>query len=225
MSLHSHSGAALSAPPIVFRPQRLKSLFLTPRAFFADHALFADRAGIMLAASMVGISNAMGRVDQKMLNADLSTDNSSFIAWYSNHWLHYWGLVLVAGLFGAVLNWYIQGWWYRKRLEWCGAGAVVADDARSLSVLQDVVYVLPVLVWSLLQSVIYPSYSAAWQEDRWIGPIATILVLWSCWTSYCAATTVYQLGVVKARLWFLIVPVLFYLFIMGGYRSLLAVIL
>jgi len=205
--------------PSVFGPHRLVSLLLTPRAYFAHPDLLRDRRGILIAAVLSGFAGAMDRIDQKLVRADLSNQGmgeaNHMTSWVLQSWMNYWILVVGAGLIGSVFIWYIRGWWYRKRLEWSGAGEVAPDDARSVAVLQDLVYVLPTILLALIQTATYSNYAAAWEASDVTGTLVLIFVFWSCWTSYCAATTVFTVQKSKARFWFLILPLAFYVVILG----------
>jgi hypothetical protein len=211
---------------LVFGPHRLVSLLLTPRAFFSHADLMRDRLGIIIAAALVGVSNAMGRLDQNLSKADLRQQQAAdgFTSWSTSSWWHYWIMVLLIGLLSAVVSWYISGWFFRKRLEWSGAGQVAPDDARSLSVLQDLVWVLPMMAMALVQTFSYPNYIEAWRESTTSSVLIMIFIFWSCWTGYCAATTVYTLKKTQARIWFMILPAVFYAIILGASGALYAIL-
>jgi hypothetical protein len=212
----------------VFSPQSLVSLLLRPRAFFADGGVLRDRKGILIAAAMIGVTNTMDRIDQNLVKADLRHQDAAnvdaFTSWVISSWLNYWGMALLLGMISAVITWYLRGWWYRKRLEWAGATDVVPEDARCISTLQDMVYVLPILAWTVAQTLIYSNYQQAWASTDAAGMLILVFLFWSCWTSYCAATTVYTLNKNKARFWFLILPGVFYFLIMGVYTTLYAML-
>ena len=220
----SLSGNADLSTGRVFSAQSLITLLLRPRAFFADRSVLRDRTGILIAAALVGVSNAMDRIDQNMVKADLRQSGGggtdSFTTWIVSTWATYWGMMLVFGMFSAVLTWYLRGWWYRKRLEWSGAVDVAPEEARSIATLPNLVYVLPILAWSVLQTFIYRNYAEAWQATDAAGMLILVFLFWSCRTSYCAATTVFTLHTNKARFWFLILPAVFYLLAMGVFTTL-----
>lgn len=220
----SLSGAIPPPAVKVFSARGLAALLLRPRDYFANPTVLQNRGGILLAALLVGITNAMDRIDRNLVKADLRTGGApnSFTAWAVSAWSHYWMVVLVAGVISAVLSWYVYGWWYRKRLEWCGAGPVEREDARRLNTLQELVYVLPLIGLALWQTVSYRNYADAWAGGDSGGLVIVLFLFWSCWTSYCGATTLYTLEKGKARLWFLILPALFYLLIMGVFGGMYA---
>lgn len=220
----SLSGATLPPAAAVFSARGLISLWLRPRAYFANPHVLQDRRGILVAALLVGVTNAMDRIDRNLVKTDLGAGGgaNSFTAWVVSSWSNYWLMVLVAGVISAVLSWYIYGWWYRKRLEWSGAAEVEREDARRLNTLQELVYVLPLIALAVWQTLIYRNYAEAWASDDMASMVIVVFLFWSCWTSYCGATTLYTLKKARARFWFLILPALFYLLVMGVFGGLYA---
>nr|WP_315249158.1 hypothetical protein [uncultured Duganella sp.] len=222
----SLSGNAAPSTLSVFNPRSLTTLLWRPREYFSNRGILRDRRGILITAALIGISNAMDRIDQNLIKAELREKSGAaadtFTTWVASSWSNYWMVVLAAGAFSAVINWYLLGWWYRKRLEWSGAGEVARDEARSINVLQNLVYVLPVMAWAVVETSIYTNYAEAWAASDLLGVLLLVFLLWSCWTSYCAATTFFTLNKIKARFWFLILPVTFYLIVLGVFTTLLA---
>lgn len=222
----SLSGTVVPQRIRVFSAHTLVALLLRPREYFGHGAVLSDRAGIIVAALLVGICNATERIDQNMVKADLraGAKTDSFTSWAVASWGSYWFTVLILGVISGTITWYLRGWWYRKRLEWSGAGDVAPDDARAIATLQNLVYVLPALAWTVAQTFSYQNYVEAWEASDAGGLVILIFLFWSCWTSYCAATTVYTLNQNKARLWFLILPTVFYFLVMGVYTTLYALL-
>lgn len=225
----SLSGATIPPTVAVFHLRNLRSLLLRPREYFANRNILHDRLGILGAAFLVGVTNAMDRIDRNMVKTDLRPlsgggGTDAFTAWAVSAWSHYWFIVLLGGLFSAVISWYVYGWWYRKRLEWSGAAEVHREDARRLNTLPELVYVLPIIALAVWHTFVYQNYAEAWAGSDVGGMLILVCLFWSCWTSYCAATTVYALNKRKARFWFLILPVVFYLLLMGAFGTLYAML-
>ena len=74
----------------------------------------------------------------------------------------------------------------------------------------ELVFALPVI-----QTFSYANYAEAWNANSTANMLLIVFVLWSCWTSYCAATTVFTLRKGSARFWFLILPLVFYVLALG----------
>lgn len=83
--------------------------------------------------------------------------------------------------------------------------------------LKSLVYVLPILVITAVQTAMCPSYLDAWSADELLTAIVPLVaVFWGCWTSHVGATTVFQLERPKAQVWFLILPALLYAVLFFG---------
>lgn len=220
----SLSGTLVAPTARIFTPHNLVALLLRPRDYFARGAVLGDHAGLLISALLVGIANASERIDQNLVKADFKAKTDSFTSWAVSSWSAYWFTVLTLGVISGTITWYLRGWWYRKRLEWSGASDVAPEDARGIATLQNLVYVLPALAWTVWQTLVHPNYLAAWEASDIGGLVILVFLFWSCWTSYCAATTVYTLNQNKARLWFLILPAVFYFLVMGVYTTLYALL-
>lgn len=205
--------------PAPFGPSRLLDLYIRPRKFFGNPRDLDHRGAIVTAAFLMGISGAMGRIDKKIVQSELGRASASWdrIAdWMLSSWFNYWLVVLVAGAFGGVFLWYLKGWWYKKRLEWAGAQEPSLPLARRVHAMQELVMAGPAVLWTWIQTFLYANYREAWQADELWSTSILVFVFWSCWTSYVGATTVFSLSRTKARVWFLILPAVLYLFAVGA---------
>jgi hypothetical protein len=208
-------------------PGRLIELLLTPRSYFANRAFLQDQRAAMIAAYVAGVSGAMDRIDQKMVRLDLrgqAGNGDTFISWVAESWLHYWILVLGIGLISAVFIWHLGGWWFKKRVQWSGAADATPHDARRVNILQQLVFTGPAVILGIVQTALYQNYSDAWNSDSITGMLIVAMLLWSCWTAYCGVTTVFPVQKGKARLWFLILPAIFYLMMLGVFTALYAML-
>lgn len=205
--------------PATFGPGQVLDLFLRPGRFFADPRNLEHRGALGTAALLMGFAGAMGRIDKKIMQAELGQTSENWERlsdWMLSSWLHYWLVVGVAGVFGAFLLWYVKGWWYKKRLEWSGAEEPSLPLARRVHALQEAVTAGPTVLWTFLQTFLYANYREAWQSEELWSTSILIFVFWSCWTSYVGASTTFQLSKSKARVWFLILPVILYLVAIGA---------
>ena len=211
----------LSSP---LSPAGLFRLFLMPREFFANIDLVGHRPEVVFAALAMGVTGSMGQIDKKIMQAELGQANKSLelLAWLLSSWINYWIVVLAAGAVGAVVLWLIGGWWYRKRLQWSGASDASPTAARRINAYQELVFSGPAVLIVLVQTLLFANYQEAWQADEVWSSSILVFVFWSCWTSYAAATTVFPVVKRKAMLWFLILPVLFYIVTLGIVGSLYA---
>jgi hypothetical protein len=166
----------------------------------------------------MGIAGAMNRIDEKIIQAELGHASSgweSTASWLLSSWFNYWLIVVAAGLIGAVFLWYLGGWWYKKRLQWSGATEPSSLLVRRVYTMQELVLAGPTVLLALVQTALFSNYREAWRADELWNSSILVFVFWSCWTSYVAVTTAFQVSKPKARIWFLVLPVLLYVFALG----------
>lgn len=199
-----------------FSLQSLRQLFLAPRSFFQNQLDGATRHDLLVAAYLVGISAAQGRLDRQLIKLDLGTAPiSTPLVSIANSWLLTWLLLLGVGALSGVFVWYIGNWWYRVRLGWAGAKGADSALSRSVFLHAGIVAALPSLLLVLLQTVLYPSYLAAWQAEELWSATFVIFPFWAVWVSYCGVRTRFDTSVWGARIWFLILPLLVYSLVFG----------
>jgi hypothetical protein len=219
--------AAPPRPGSSLAPARLLELLLTPRTYFANRAFLRDQRAVMIAAYVAGVSGAMDRIDQKMVRLDLrgqAGNADAFLGWVAESWLHYWTLALGVGLVSGAFIWHLGGWWFKKRVQWSGAADATPHDARRVNILQQLVFTGPSVVLGVAQTVAYQNYGQAWESDRVTGMLIVAMLLWSCWTAYCGVTAVFPVQKSKARIWFLILPAICYLMMLGIFGTLYAML-
>ncbi|UTO19168.1 hypothetical protein NGC85_14805 [Acinetobacter sp. Z1] len=195
-----------------FAPKNLWLLFFQPKKFFSLPAIYHPRS-IILAAYIIGMFSVMDRVDQNLLKAEFS-NRQSFMLDVADAWWSYWLLVLGVGTLSAVIVWLIHGWWYKKRLQFSGVKDADPQLARHVWALQSLVAALPVIVVTVLQTLLYNNYLDAYENSTILNFVALPFMFWSCWVSYRAASLVFNTNA-WAKFWFLGLPVVFYLLAMG----------
>lgn len=191
---------------MVFSPRSLISLLFRPRAYFSNPHLLNDRFGLLLAAMITGMVNHIDSISRSYhpIEPDIELARQARLAVFS--WPTYWLTVVGMGVLWAVLLWYLQGWWYRMRLQWSGAGQVAPEAARAVNMLQNLVYALPTLCLTLIQTALYQDYAEAWLYSYMAEMLLMALLVYSFWTSYCAATSAFTTCTKKALFWFLLLP-------------------
>lgn len=195
-----------------FAPQNLWLLLFQPKKFFSLAAVYHHRS-IMIAAYLIGVFAVMDRVDQNLLKAEVGNRTSMMLD-VTDTWWSYWLLVLGMGAITAVFAWLIHGWWYKKRLHFSGVKDADPQLARHVWALQGLVATLPVIIVTMLQTLMYRNYLDAYQNSSILNFVALPFLFWSCWVSYRAATSVFKTNA-WAKLWFLGLPIVFYILAMG----------
>jgi hypothetical protein len=207
-------------------PSRLVDLYFRPRRYFSKIHDLDHRSALFISAVLTGIAGSMNRIDKKIIQAELGYANKGWeniASWLLSSWLNYWLVVVATGLIGAVFFWYMGGWWYKKRLQWSGATELSSILTRRVYTMQELVLSGPTVIYALVQTALFSNYREAWRADELWTSSLLVFVFWSCWTSYVAATSVFQVSKFKARIWFLILPVLLYVVILGVFGTLYAI--
>lgn len=201
-------------------------LWFYPSRYFSNPISLGKKPELWFVAWLTGISYTIGRVSATFTKAELGTRSawSEFGPWLSESWLNFWVFVLGFGVLNAFILFYLGGWWYRKRLEWSGVSTPDRDLARQVYVYQDLVQSAPTLVLLAVETIVFSNYREAYGTDELWSASSLVFVFWSCWTSYVAATTTFQLSKTKARIWFLVLPVLLYVVTLGVIVTLYAVL-
>lgn len=171
-----------------------------------------------------GVTSAMGRIDRQMMTADFDGSElapGGMLRSVVESWPAYWALTLTTGAVGAWLFWWIGGWWYAVRVRWSGAAYVDPRKARTALVYASFVATAPTVAWMLVATALYANYGAFYVADEWVSVALLIFPLWSFWVSYTGARTVFDVSHTRARVWFLILPVICYLVAIGalGYAA------
>lgn len=199
------------------QPKQVITLFFQPKKFFSQSKNYHHQS-IILIAYLIGIVAVMDRIDQQLLRAE-TTNRTSFLTSAADSWLSYWLWVLGVGIISATFAWLIQGWWYKKRLQFSGAKEADPQLARHVFVLQSLVVALPIVVTTVFQTFLYPNYFAAYNHSTFLGLIPIPFLFLSCWVSYRGATQVFNTNG-WAKFWFLGLPILFYVLIVGAFSAL-----
>ncbi len=197
-------------------------LLFQPRRFFSDELIHSKNSAVLVASWLLGIACVAERIDFKLMEAQLQVAaiwRRTEIESVASSWAMYWAALLLGGAFAAVFGWLVGGWWFRKRLLWSNAVALTAERARRRYGYHALVYTFPCVAVTVVQTVLFESYLAAWKaEEDWSTVIALIPIVFlfaSCWTGYIAATVSFRLSPPKAKLWFAVLPAMFYVFSMG----------
>ena len=177
-------------------------ILFRPRVFFESLALMHAPSLAFSCVMMFGMSNAIDRISNKMGTTGRT------MPWETS-WAAFWGFVVVAGAVSAALTYVIGGWWYRRRLRWCG----VADPDKTVStrvyVCAAQVFATPSVLMTAIASMVFATPLAADESGAatiW-GLISVALVFWSFVVSYIGVRTVFSAKAWPARFWFLILPV------------------
>jgi len=205
----SSTGVATAVPPPT-RADAAAELLLRPERYF-EARLRPDNPAIpWLVISVCGLARGIDSLDTRILMGTLATDSPLLTTWAG-----LWGGLLGAGVMSGLLMWLVGGWWYRMRLLLSGASDVNKRKARIVYTHAALVVAVPSVSWMAIVTFLYPNYSAAFAET----PLAFALMFlapWSAWVSYRGARHCFDVRPGRARVWFLILPLILYGAVFGA---------
>ena len=109
------------------------------------------------------------------------------------------------------------------RLYMSGSGRSVDPyEVRQVYIFSSLVVAVPGVLMVLAFTAIYPSYIAAYNADEYVSTFLILFVFWSVAVSYIGVTTTFEVTKWKARTWFLILPIVFYVLVLGVLVALVA---
>jgi hypothetical protein len=130
--------------------------------------------------------------------------------------------VLTMGTLGGLLIWWFGGWWFALRVRWCGAANPDHRLARLVMVYSAFVHAAPNIAAAVIYGFFFASYSKAFSADEAYSAILIVFPFWSSFVSYTGVRTLFGVSAWRTRWWFLILPWLFYLVVMGVFAALFA---
>ncbi|QNN22460.1 hypothetical protein HED60_09290 [Planctomycetales bacterium ZRK34] len=189
-------------------------LFFRPRLFFIHFVLTAVPALTVLAAWAYGIASTINRMERNAMRSD-QTVNEAMLG----SWSVYWVVVATGGILSGGLYWLFGGWWYNKRLRFCGVhkGPMETMLGRRVYLYAALTLALPTIGMTLYETIKYPTPLDTFggNDDYWLYLLFMIFPFWSIWTSYAGATTCFDLKRGKAILWFIVLPGIVYGLLFG----------
>jgi hypothetical protein len=217
---------SVDAERIPLKPSNLLNLFIRPEKFFSSQLAFEKTPYLLFVTLCFGMANVVDRIDSNLMKADYgATTSSTAEIWIgiAQSWITFWLVVLIMGAVSGFFIWLIGGWWYKMRLLWSGAIKPDKEQARYVFIYSSFIYTGPIFLTLLLYTILYPNYLVAYAEDIIFSSLILVLLFYSIFVSYKGATTVFEVVQWKARLWFILLPIIFYLIILGAIGYLFSV--
>lgn len=208
-------------------PKHLVDIFIRPTRFFSSQLALGKTPYVVVVTWCFGIAHTMDRIDQYMLRAELGRPRPGWehlAPLITESWLGYWAVVLVLGSISGFFLWWLGGWWYTVRLRWSGEREPDRTLARLVYVYSSFVWSGPIVIAALIMTAYFANYQEAWNADELYSVGLLIFPFWSLITSYRGATTLFNLSRGRARLWFVILPAIFYLVVFGFVAALVATV-
>lgn len=201
------AGARIQETRSPLLPEHLVDIFLHPHRFFSSQLALGRTPYVIAVTWCFGAATAIGRLNESLDPGSLS---GALAAPLADSWPQLWAYLAVSGAGSGLLLWWFGGYWYRVRLAWCGASRPDPRVARLVYIYSAFVGSAPAILLVALQTFVFSSYREAWAGSRvnwiWLG----VFALWSLWPSYVGATTLFDLGRIRAWIWFVALPAIAY---------------
>ncbi len=196
-----------------YEPLNLLDLFFRPRKFFERTVKKGKMSYLLIATFIYGLASAIDRFDFQLMRS--GSGRSELFADLAQNWAAFWAAVFFLGLISSFLVWIFGGWWYRKRLQFAGADEPDIIEARYVYIYSSFIYSAPYLLLTIIYTFTFESYYQAYHSEELWSTLLLLFLFGSLFTSYRGATTVFSLSKWKARVWFIILPAIFYIFTIG----------
>lgn len=202
--------------------KRLFQLFFKPKQFFSDFESL-NRESTYIFTYVVAMYVFMDRMDGRLIKAEILHGGSlESYHWLIHTWIKYWGITAIVAIFVAFFVWFVYGWWYEMRLKWSGVENPSTLLVRQVNAMQLSIVAIPVLVITIVQTLLYENYEAAFlAPEMYSGLIVFFFLIYSCWVSYVAVKNVFNANKF-AIFWFLFLPLIVYAGVIASVVSLLA---
>lgn len=186
----------------------LKILFIdllfNAKRFFSEHLSFCKKYYIWF-VYIVGVGFIIDGFDVGFIKAALREQTKEIDMLSSWSWTWYWFLVLLFGAPYGLLRWWIGGWWYKIRIKWSGAKRPDPFKARLIYISSSFVYFFPLIIVAIVNNFIFKTpWEACFKGSI---TVAALFSFWSLYVSYIGVINNFDLNKWKARLWFIILPI------------------
>jgi hypothetical protein len=184
------------------------NLFLRPKKFFKKY--YSEEKKWMpffnIAAVIFGFWYWLDYVERKL--------DKLMEAWMISGWTEYLIFAILWGALWGVLSYFIWGWFYNMRIKF-SKGTKDIDKWRQLNMYSSIPIYTYLIIVTIIEIFIYNDfndYINNYSENIAITMVVLWLLMMYYWiyVSYSWVTTITDIEKKRWRIWFLILPVLFY---------------
>jgi hypothetical protein len=207
--------------------KELFSLYFKPSTFFKSTVAIGKLPAIVFTTWIVGISNIIDKIDSELLKSGMSSSPATLTGLFPqivDSWLIFWGAVFALGAASAFLMWIFGGWWYNVRLSWCGADEHDEHEGRIIYIYTSFIAAFPNFLLCIIYGFIFPSYRIAHHSNALFPSLFLVFPFWGVICSYRAVNAVFALKRIRAKIWFLILPVIVYIVALGVIATMVALL-
>lgn len=188
-------------------------LFLKPKLFFKKNLRNSKKqpAYYSIAIIIFCVGYGINRLDQQLMKLELRGKLDE--AGYFNNWIVYWLTAIIGGLIGGYILYLIGGWFFNLRLKW-SKGTSDIEKSKHIYLYSECVsnsvIVLTTLISMTFNYKPYISDSGLYFWDV-ISPILLLFfVYYSIYISYSGVRSITDADKMLSKLWFLIIPIVYY---------------
>ena len=195
----------------LFFIKNIHALLIYPRDFFSDLNRLDVGSLLCVTAWFVGVSSIIDNIDQQLLKSEMGAASAlGFMVDAAETWGRFWLVAAGFGAVSAVSAWLIGGWFYNLRLSWSGAKDINARHGRIIYIFASLVGLMPHVLLVMGCTFYFRDYISVSKSDGYWPLILLVFPFWSVYVSYEGLTTRFDVVKWKAMLWFVVLPVLFY---------------
>ena len=225
----SHAQPHVELPPPIdagsspLLPEHLVDLFLRPHRFFSGQLALGKTPYAVLVAWCYGAAASIDRIDQNLLRAQFGNPRPGWeqlAPLVVESWWRFWLFVLASGAVGGVFLWWLGGWWFALRVRWSGIAEPDRRLARLVMAYSAFIHAAPAVLAAAISTAVFSSYAEAFDADESYSLVLLVFPFWSAVASYSGVRAVFGASGWKPRLWFLILPCVFYLVAFGAFAAL-----
>lgn len=190
------------------------TLIFQPSRFFVNESIYLARYALFMATFLYTAARVINRIDKQLGQAEFGGRDSQALAFDSmgvlDSWGTYWGFILIVALISTPLTWLIGGWWYGLRVRWSGARNQDGTIIRGVYVYSALVESVPVVLVTIVNTLLHANYRTYYASDASWELLVLLFPFWALFLSYYGVRAVFPVTLWKARLWFLLVPLVLY---------------
>ncbi len=188
------------------------TLFTEPKVFFNEHWKNRELPGIFnIAIVLFLIGAGMDRFDTQLLKLEIRGDYE--LLGSLNVWWIFWIGSITLGLTVGWIGYYLGGWFYDLRIGW-SRGKSDIKTSRHLFMYSGLIFYVYIFLISIMNTFVFEVPHQISDEvsiyELLIAILLILMLVYSVVVSYIGVTTVTNVNKSKARFWFLVCPLLFY---------------
>ncbi|MBT8292674.1 MAG: hypothetical protein KJN70_05320 [Eudoraea sp.] len=188
-------------------------LLIKPKLFFKEHFLRKTNIHENFALVFFGLGLGLDRMDRQYIKLDLR--GKTEVLDTLNSWPFYWMIAIIGGAVVGYIAFMIGGWFYNVRIKW-SRGSGDLTKSRNLYLFSNFWLFTTIVVISFINFFLYDlpydPFASYPIFDILSAMLILIAIFYSVYISYSGVRAITDAQKGLAILWFIVVPVIYYLF-------------